>query len=159
MIHGTIQELVTKLFNNLGYAVIPYDEAPADKYGFLDGRKKIVYYDADQPRQEIERTLLHELGHLLLITDDEEKADRFMSDIYAILQILDDGEDAYNGKPWRIYLRRLPAEMMPLKYCVVDGCGVLIKSFYSLEEVERKYKNNDTIEVIRELEKTYTYNK
>lgn len=158
MIHGTIQELATKLFENLGYSVIPYDEAPADKYGFLDGKLKQVHYDPEQPIQEIQRTLLHELGHLLLMTKDEDVADKFMGDVYTILQILDDGQDAYNGIPWRIYVRRLPPTMLPLKYCVVDGSGVLIKSFYTLGDITHKYKDQirtGRVEVIRQLEKTY----
>jgi hypothetical protein len=61
----------------------------------------------------------------------------------------------------RVYVWKAP-EGTEAKYVVVDEQGKLIFAVKKLEEVRRHYKDRgamDKLEIVRELEKTYTRKK
>lgn len=98
-----IEDLTRQMITAIGIQIIPYSTLPpAEKaecfevsdYGLYYFGKKKLYLNEEQPTEERTKTMLHELGHIVLrCLDDpegEKEADRFMDDFFYIFSKLEE---------------------------------------------------------------------
>lgn len=88
-----------KITTGLGFSVTPFSELMLlnPDLSFLKNtatdaltvtNKKAIYYNDGKPRKRVRFTLMHELGHIVANTTNEELADRFAAEILAPLCIV-----------------------------------------------------------------------
>lgn len=98
-----IEDLTRQMITAIGIQIIHYgDLEPKTRnaclnvsdYGFYYFGKKRLYLNEEQPAEERTKTMLHELGHIVLRCLDDPKgeaeADRFMNDFFFILSKLEE---------------------------------------------------------------------
>ena len=85
---------VSDVMAKLGFTLVTFSEMmqESDELGFLKNNAsdaytlvadRMVFYNDKKPRRRIRFTLMHELGHVILNTRDEDEADTFAAEILA----------------------------------------------------------------------------